>query len=96
MESDLILSGVTSQRGRSWHSGQNSPLKRIIIIILLLLFVPGSLVSHSVISRVTVTGNNHVNPASDWPVPWNSAHLLNTWICSALISITDLTGFGFL
>ena len=50
MESDLILSGVTSQRGRSWHSGQNSPLKRIIIIILLLLFVPGSLVSHSVIS----------------------------------------------
>ena len=50
MESDLIVSGVTSQIGRSWHNGQSSPLKRIIIIILLLLFVPGSLVSHSVIS----------------------------------------------
>ena len=86
MESDLILSGVTSQIGRSWHNGQSSPLKRIIIIILLLLFVPGSLVSHSVISWATFTGNNPVNPASDWPFTWNSA---------LLIKCTDLFCFNF-
>ena len=86
MESDLIVSGATSQRVRSWHSGQSSPLKRIIIIKLLWLFVPGSLVSHSVISRATLTGNNHVNPASDWPFPLNSA---------LLIKCTDLFCLNF-